>query len=243
MGRPTASQRAIILPQASAAARSINKTRPSNRSGSFSVSHSSSRRWRAPEGIRSTPWRSSAKEVTLIKTRSSSTSTDPSYDPSIGAQLDPFRNDICIDQKCHRSGSRGLSLIRLTFRSDVRSGDAKKNSARLPLRRTFRSHSSAATTTTAVRRLRVIVCGVPPRARSTTSLNFAFASATVQIFAFMALTLPYRHVSQYSHIIYARLVQICTGRVARLFLVRGAASASSAAAFATGRRHHHRSRR
>jgi hypothetical protein len=59
----------------------------------------------------------------------------------------------------------------------------------------------------------------------------------------MALTLPYRHVSQYSHIIYARLVQICTGRVARLFLVRGAASASSAAAFATGRRHHHRSRR
>jgi hypothetical protein len=62
---------------------------------------------------------------------------------------------------------------------DPLSGEPAKNSARLPTRLVLRSHSSAATITTAVRPLRVIVCGPRERANSMTSLNFAFAAATV----------------------------------------------------------------
>jgi len=50
----------------------------------------------------------------------------------------------------------------------------------------FRSHCSADTTTTAVRSFLVMVCGRIARAFSTTLLNFAFASATVQVQGFMA---------------------------------------------------------
>jgi hypothetical protein len=65
---------------------------------------------------------------------------------------------------------------------DPLSGEPAKNFARLPTRLVLRSHSSPATITTAVRPLRVIVCGPRERANSMTSLNFAFAAATVHVF-------------------------------------------------------------
>jgi len=45
----------------------------------------------------------------------------------------------------------------------------------------LRSHSFAATITTAVRPFRVTVCGPGDSAKSMTSLNFAFTCATVQV--------------------------------------------------------------
>src|SRR5579883_920468 len=104
----------------------------------------------------------------------------PRDDAGIGPRLHPFRHGIRVEQKAHKSTLRGASLRRVTFRPGRRNGEAAKNSARWPRRFVLRSHSSAATTTTARRPLRVMVCGPLKRARSITSLNFAFASAMLQ---------------------------------------------------------------
>src|SRR5262249_7540572 len=111
----------------------------------------------------------------------------PCDDTGIRFWPGPFRNDVGIQQEAHRSTLRGRSLARLTFNPEPRSGDAAKNSARLPVRLVFRSHSSAATTTTAVRPCRVMVCGPSACAFSTTSLNFALASARVQVSALITV--------------------------------------------------------
>src|SRR6185437_13699758 len=118
----------------------------------------------------------------------------PPNDAGIGAWLYPFRHDIGVEKEAHKSISRGGSSARSTINPESRSGDAAKNSARLPTRLVLRSHSSAATTTTAVWPLRVMTCGPPVRARSITSLNFAFASATVHVSLVMVRS-PYREVT------------------------------------------------
>src|SRR5208282_995320 len=120
----------------------------------------------------------------------------PTDEPAIGSRLDPFGNRVCIQEKAHRFRAhdsrahdsrahrlilRGRCLSRRIFRPDSRSGDSAKNSARLPTRFVFRCHSSAPTTTAAVRPFRVMGCGPSDIARSMTSLNFALASATVQL--------------------------------------------------------------
>src|SRR4029078_6582406 len=105
---------------------------------------------------------------------------EPSDNAWIGARFNPLGADICIQQKGQRSAFLRPPLLRSTLSVERRSGEAAKNSARLPLRFVFFSHSSTATTTTAVRPLRVIVCGPSERALSITSLNLAFASATLQ---------------------------------------------------------------
>src|ERR1035441_10089170 len=76
--------------------------------------------------------------------------------------------------------SRGASLARLMRRPELRNGDAAKNSARLPLRFVFRSHSSTETRTATLRPLRVMVWGPCERTRSITSLKRALAAATGQ---------------------------------------------------------------
>ena len=83
--------------------------------------------------------------------------------------------------------------MRSVLNPDRRKGDAAKNSARFPLRRVFRSHSSAATTTAVLRPFRVMVWGPRDRALSRTSLNFAFAWATVQV-STPTVQSPYRKV-------------------------------------------------
>src|SRR6185437_12117985 len=105
----------------------------------------------------------------------------PADNARIWARLHPLRYDIGVEQEAHNSISRGGSCRRSTLKSDSRSGEAANHSARLPVRLVFRSHSSAATITTAGRPFRVIICGPSDRARSMTSLNFALASATVQV--------------------------------------------------------------
>src|SRR5688572_12548608 len=111
---------------------------------------------------------------------------EPRDDAGVGTRLRPLGNDIGVEQKTHRSMGRGRSLLRLAFKPEPRSGEAAKNSARLPVRFALRSHSSAATTTTAFRPLRVIVCGPRDCACSMTSLSFALASATVHVVAVIA---------------------------------------------------------
>jgi hypothetical protein len=73
----------------------------------------------------------------------------------------PVRDDVGIEKEIHRSISRGLSL-RGALRPESRKEDSAKNSAKFPGPRVFRSHSSAETTTTAVRPFLVMICGHSP---------------------------------------------------------------------------------
>src|SRR5579859_1417148 len=90
---------------------------------------------------------------------------------------------------------------RLILNPDPRNGEEARNSARLPLRSALRSHSSAATTTAVVRPCLVIFCGPCDFALSRSSLNFAFASATVQVWVLMRIipncVLYYGHNSHF----------------------------------------------
>jgi hypothetical protein len=97
----------------------------------------------------------------------------------------------------HRAILRGRCFIRRIFKPDSRKGDCAKNSARLPTRLVFRCHSSAPTTTAALCPFRVIVCGPSDIARSMISLNFALASATVQLCK--PICISDGHSSHYSH--------------------------------------------
>jgi hypothetical protein len=101
----------------------------------------------------------------------------------IRTRLHPFRNHIRVQKKVHSRIFRGRALSRRALRFDPRNGDPAKNSAKLPARMVFRCHSSAPTTTAAVRPFRVMVCGPSDMARSMISLNFALASAAVQFCA------------------------------------------------------------
>src|SRR5262249_11886917 len=94
---------------------------------------------------------------------------------------------IGIEQGRHCSTSCARYLARSTTRPEPRSGDAAKNSVKLPLRLVFRSHTSAETTIAAIRPRRVIVCGPLACAQSINSLNRDFASATVQLSSAMAM--------------------------------------------------------
>src|SRR5271165_762854 len=105
----------------------------------------------------------------------------PGDDAGIGARLHPLGDDVGIEQKAHSSALRTRPRMRSILTPEFLSGEAAKNSARLPLRFVLRSHSSAATTTTAVRPLRVTVWGPWDCALSMTSLNLALAWATVQV--------------------------------------------------------------
>ncbi len=71
-----------------------------------------------------------------------------------------------------------------------RRGEEAKNSARLPLRAIFRSHSSADTMTAALRPRRVIVCGPSASAWSITALRCALALATAQVRVDLAIHCP-----------------------------------------------------
>src|SRR3546814_15166930 len=88
-------------------------------------------------------------------------------------------DDVGVEQEVHRSTFRGRSFLRLISTPESRSGEVAKNSARLPVRFVFRSHSSAETTTAAVRPCLVMVCGPFAWACSMSSLNRALASARV----------------------------------------------------------------
>ncbi len=93
-------------------------------------------------------------------------------------------------------------MRRLAFSLDPRSGEAAKNSARLPERLVFRSHSSALTTTAVVRPFRVIVCGPRDCAKLMTSLNLAFASATVHVLGLIIEPVSLNdHDSHHSHLL------------------------------------------
>src|ERR1019366_6532708 len=124
----------------------------------------------------------------------------PTDETGIGSRLDPFRNRVCIQKKVHRLIFRGRSLSRRIFRPDSRRGDSAKNSAKLPTRFVFRCHSSAPTTTAAVRPFRVMVCGPSDIARSRISLHFALASATVQVCELTTSSKPLdSHYGHHSH--------------------------------------------
>jgi len=66
-----------------------------------------------------------------------------------------------IEQEVHRVTSRGVSHWRSRSRSAPRSGDASRNSAKVPLRMVLRVHSSAETITALGLPLRVMVWGQP----------------------------------------------------------------------------------
>lgn len=114
----------------------------------------------------------------------------PSGDARIGVWLAPFRNDVGIQQEVHRSGVRGGSCLRSTSIPEFFNGDAAKNSARLPDRFVFLSHSAAETMTAATRPYLVIVWGPAFSAWAMTSLNRALASATVHLSEFIADDTP-----------------------------------------------------
>src|SRR5579859_6729636 len=78
-------------------------------------------------------------------------------DTRIRARTRPLRYDIRIQREAHKSVRRSLSRLRRTLSPELRRGEAARNSARLPVRFVFRSHSSAATITTALRALRVTI--------------------------------------------------------------------------------------
>src|SRR3546814_15871780 len=101
-------------------------------------------------------------------------------------------DDVGVEQEVHRSTFRGRSFLRLISTPESRSGEVAKNSARLPVRFVFRSHSSAETTTAAVRPCLVMVCGPFDWACSMSSLNRALASATVQLPMLMPSTSIWR---------------------------------------------------
>jgi hypothetical protein len=113
--------------------------------------------------------------------------------------LDPLRDQICIKQKIQKSTLRACCFDRFTLTRDPRKGDELRNSARLPTRFVLRSHSSAETITTVFRPLRVMTWGPADSARSITSLNLAFACATVHVSLAIAGHL-YSQYGHYSHI-------------------------------------------
>src|SRR5262249_23257458 len=99
----------------------------------------------------------------------------PLDDARVGQRLSPLGDDVCIEQKAHKSIVRRRSLERLSFNPEPPSGEALKKSASEPLRWILRSHSAASTTTAVLRPLRVMVCGPCVRAFSMSSLSFALA--------------------------------------------------------------------
>lgn len=50
----------------------------------------------------------------------------------VRAGLRPFQDDVRVEEEAQSPISRGLSLVRRTLSPDRRSGDAEKDSARLP---------------------------------------------------------------------------------------------------------------
>src|SRR5712691_11099870 len=105
----------------------------------------------------------------------------PRNNVAVRLRLHPFGNHVGIEEKAHSSIARGPSFVRLILSPEPRSGEAAKNSARLPARLLLRRHSSAETTTTASLPLRVMICGPSARARSIISLNRDLASSTVHV--------------------------------------------------------------
>jgi len=85
-------------------------------------------------------------------------SVEPRDNTAPGARLFSTRTTLVLS-KDHKSAERSLSLERLTLSPEARNGELAKNSARVPMRFVLRSHSSAETTTTALRPLRMIFCG------------------------------------------------------------------------------------
>ncbi len=105
----------------------------------------------------------------------------PCDDAGVGLGLRPFGNDIRVEQEAHRPDERNLSFERFTSSPESCKGEFAKNCASVPMRFVLRSHSSAETTTTALRPFRVIVCGPVDRACSITSLNDRSPATAVQI--------------------------------------------------------------
>src|SRR6266403_1115875 len=95
-----------------------------------------------------------------------------------------------VQQKTHRSSSRGESWTRSSCKLESRRGEAAKNSARFPTRRVLRSHSSAETITAVSWPLRVMLCG---RAGSGTVEDFAEFSFG---FGYSPLALGHRETSR-----------------------------------------------
>lgn len=115
----------------------------------------------------------------------------PPHDVRIRSGLDPLRDYIGIEEEIQSSTLRALRLDRLMRTRVPRRGEEAKNSARLPLRSIFRSHSSADTTTAALRPRRVIVCGPSASAWSMiTALRCALALATAQVRVDLAMHCP-----------------------------------------------------
>src|SRR5262249_50180646 len=139
----------------------------------------------------------------------------PGDQSAIGARLHPLRDDVGIEQEGHSAALRARSFLRLISMPDSRRGEAAKNSARLPALLDFRSHSSADTTTAAVRPCFVIVCGPFERACSISSLNRALASATVHCPMLMASPghrLDYHHAlcwSEKTFLVIIVIMDIC----------------------------------
>src|SRR5713226_8257179 len=97
-------------------------------------------------------------------------------------------HDVCVQQVVHSSILRVDIFLGGITNPELRSGELAKNSTKLPFRLVFRSHSSVETTIAASRPFFVIFCGPCFCARSITSLNLAFASATVHcVFAISLL--------------------------------------------------------
>src|SRR5262244_1166812 len=105
----------------------------------------------------------------------------PRNNVAVWLRLDPFGHHVGIEEEAHISIARGRSFVRLIWSPEPRSGEAAKNSARLPVRLLLRRHSSADTTTTAALPLHMMVCGPSAMARSIIWLNRALASTTAQV--------------------------------------------------------------
>jgi hypothetical protein len=105
---------------------------------------------------------------------------DPAGNIAVGFRPDELRDDVGVQQKtAHRSISRPKSHSRPRSIPEPRSGDAAKNSTRLPLRASAsvsRANSSAGSTTTASRPCFVTRWGPLSRASRNTSLKRALAS-------------------------------------------------------------------
>src|SRR5665213_2934554 len=105
---------------------------------------------------------------------------EPGDNLGIGVLAGRLAKNVGVEEVIQRSRERGSSFGRWRSRSIPFIGESNKKSANDPRRFVFRSHSSAETTTTAGRPFRVIIWGAFTLANSTSSLNLAFASATVQ---------------------------------------------------------------
>src|SRR5215469_17684750 len=80
----------------------------------------------------------------------------PGHHSTIWAGFHRLGDDVRVQQILHSSTLRRRMVSFLGFRPKRRIGDAVRNSAKLPFRVAFRSHSSAATTTAVVRPCLVI---------------------------------------------------------------------------------------